>query len=60
MIILFCRILVQFDGNQYGIDQIGAQIPVNVYRSTTIRELRAIVGLTLLFKTKENVLFSIS
>ena len=37
------RILVQFDGNEYGINQNGGTIPVNVFPSTTIRELRAAV-----------------
>jgi len=43
---LFCfnnRIFVQFDGNEYGIDQNGGTIPIHVFPSTTVRELRAAV-----------------
>ena len=39
------RISIQLDGNEYGIDQNGGTIPVNVYPSTTIRELRAAVSM---------------
>ncbi|CAF4411778.1 unnamed protein product, partial [Rotaria sp. Silwood2] len=35
-------IYVQLDGNEYGIDQNGGKIPVDVFRLTTVRELRAI------------------
>ncbi|CAF4607069.1 unnamed protein product [Rotaria sp. Silwood1] len=35
-------IYVQLDGNEYGIDQHGGKIPVDVFRLTTVRELRAI------------------
>ncbi|CAF1061200.1 unnamed protein product [Adineta steineri] len=35
------QILVQFDGNEYGVDQNGGTIPVKVFPSTTVRELRA-------------------
>jgi hypothetical protein len=38
------RIQVQLDGNEYGVGQQGARIPVNVFQSTTIRELRALVN----------------
>jgi hypothetical protein len=41
--LFYRRILVQFDGNEYGIDQNGGTIPVDVFPSTTTRELRAIV-----------------
>jgi len=37
------RIFVQFDGNEYGIDQNGGTIPIHVFPSTTVRELRAAV-----------------
>jgi hypothetical protein len=37
------RIQVQIDGNEYGIDQQGARFPIDVFQSTTIRELRAVV-----------------
>jgi hypothetical protein len=43
------RIQVQLDGNEYGIDQYGARIPVDVFQSTTIRELRAVVNENILF-----------
>ncbi|UJR27349.1 hypothetical protein I4U23_008642 [Adineta vaga] len=39
-------IYVQLDGNLYSIDQHGPRIPVNVFPSTTVRELRAIFELT--------------
>jgi hypothetical protein len=42
-IFLINRIQIQLDGNEYGIDQHGATIPVNVFSSTTVRELRAAV-----------------
>ena len=38
------RIYVQLDGNEYSIDQHGATIPVDVFQSTTVRELRAAVS----------------
>ncbi|CAF3204564.1 unnamed protein product, partial [Rotaria sp. Silwood2] len=34
-------ILVQFDGDEYGVDQHGGTISVDVFPSTTVRELRA-------------------
>jgi len=40
---LINRVHVQLDGNEYGVDQHGAKIPVDVFQSTTIRELRAAV-----------------
>ena len=40
---LINRIQVQLDGNEYGIDQHGATIPLNVFPTTTVRELRAAV-----------------
>jgi hypothetical protein len=43
LIFLINRIQIQLDGNEFGVDQHGAQIPVNVFPSTTVRELRAIV-----------------
>jgi hypothetical protein len=42
-LILINRIQVQLDGNEYNVDQHGATIPVDVFQSTTVRELRAIV-----------------
>jgi hypothetical protein len=37
------RIYVQIDGNEYGTDQHGARYPIDVFQSTTVRELRAVV-----------------
>lgn len=37
------RIQVQLDGNEYDVNNHGIKIPVDVYKSTTIRELRAAV-----------------
>ncbi|CAF3410225.1 unnamed protein product [Rotaria sp. Silwood1] len=39
--ILSLRILVQFDGDEYGVEQHGGTISVDVFPSTTVRELRA-------------------
>ncbi len=49
-IFLINRIQVQLDGNEYAVDQHGAQIPVDVFQSTTVRELRAIVRENFFFK----------
>ncbi|CAF0937093.1 unnamed protein product [Rotaria sordida] len=40
------RILVQFDGDEYSVDQHGGIISVDVFPSTTVRELRAAFELT--------------
>lgn len=40
---LINRIQVQIDGNEYDVGQHGEKIPVDVFQSTTVRELRAIV-----------------
>jgi len=42
-IFLINRIQVQIDGNEYDVGQHGEKIPVDVFQSTTVRELRAIV-----------------
>jgi hypothetical protein len=46
------RVNIRVDGNEYNIDQSGGTIPMNVFPSTTVRELRAAVR-----KKKKNVLF---
>ena len=43
IIFLINRIHVQLDGNEYGVDQNGPKFPIEVFPSTTIRELRALV-----------------
>ena len=56
----FRRISIQLDGNEYGINQNGGTIPVNVYLSTTIRELRAAVRINQKNLFRQIRLFSFS
>lgn len=40
----FRRIVVQIDGNEFGVDQSGSKVSLQVFPSTTIHDLRALVN----------------